>query len=157
MNGCRDERVDLEIISREFIKPTSPTPYHLRTLSLSAIDQITMGYYTSLILFIPNADKTCVSEVVKVRSRCLKESLSKLLTQYYPFAGEITNNFHIDCNDKGVYFVEARVNETLEQFLGQPDDVKVRGLNPKHPSTTESSLGSYIISVQVTLINQLIN
>lgn len=48
-----------------------------------------------------------------------------LLTRYYPFAGEVINNSHIECNDSGVYFVEARVNHSLEEFLLQPDDHKV--------------------------------
>ncbi|GJV07807.1 stemmadenine O-acetyltransferase [Tanacetum coccineum] len=81
------------------------------------------------------------------------ESLSGLLTGYYPFAGEINDNLHIECNDKGVYFIEARVNLTLHEFLRHPCDKKVRQLNPKHPSITESSSGNYVISVQMSIFN----
>lgn len=107
MNATRLERVDLEVISAESIKPASPTPHHLRTVGLSLLDQYVVGLYTPVVLFLPNTDNTSVSNVVKVRSRRLKESLSMLLTQYYPFAGEVINNSHIECNDSGVYFVEA--------------------------------------------------
>lgn len=146
------EIVDLHVISRERIKPSFATPHHLRTFKVSAIDQYMVGLYTCLVIFLPNADNTCVSNVVKFRSRHLKKSLSELLTRYYPFAGEINDNLHIECNDKGVYFIEARVNQTLHEFLRHPDDQKVRQLNPKHPSITESS-GNYVVSVQVSLVN----
>ncbi|GJV67034.1 stemmadenine O-acetyltransferase [Tanacetum coccineum] len=147
------KKVDLDLISTQYIKPASPTPYRLRTFNLSLMDQYMVGLYTPVILFIPNTDNASVINVVNVKSRRLKEALSSLLTRYYPFAGEIKNNLHIECNDTGVYFVEARVNHTLIEFLRQPDDDKVRELNPKHPSTTESSLGNYVASVQVNVFN----
>ncbi|PWA71359.1 transferase, Chloramphenicol acetyltransferase-like domain protein [Artemisia annua] len=139
------ETVDLRIISIERIKPSSATPHHLRTLKLSILDQYMVGFYPSSIIYFPN---TCVSNDVKVR--CLKESLSEILTRYYPFAGEINDNCHIECNDKGVYFIEARVNQTLEEFLCQPDDQKIRKLNPQLP---ESSSRNYVMSVQVNVYN----
>ncbi|PWA85404.1 transferase, Chloramphenicol acetyltransferase-like domain protein [Artemisia annua] len=120
------EIVDLHVISRERIKPLFATPHHLRNFKLSAIDQYMVGLYTCSAIFLPNTDNTCVSNVVKFRSRRLKESLSELLTLYYPFAGEINDNLHIECNDKGVYFIEARVNQTVYEFLCHPDDQKVR-------------------------------
>ncbi|CAH1412487.1 unnamed protein product [Lactuca virosa] len=148
------KRVDLEIISIGSIKPAYPTPNHLRTFNLSIIDQMFFDSNTPTILFLPNTDNTSVSDVIATRSGRLKESLSELLTQYYPFAGEIVDIFSIDCNDKGVYFVEARVNQTLQEFLHQPDDQKLKELIPKHPSiTTESSLGNFVISVQVNVFN----
>ncbi|KAI3504016.1 hypothetical protein L1887_32560 [Cichorium endivia] len=145
--------VDLEIISTGNIKPAYPTPDHLRTFNLSIIDQLFFDSDTPTILFLPNTDNIRLSDVITIRSGRLKESLSELLTLYYPFAGEIMDNFHIECNDRGVYFVEARVNQTLEEFLHQPDDEKVKELIPKHPTTKEPSLGNYAISVQVNIFN----
>ncbi|KAI3700463.1 hypothetical protein L2E82_45093 [Cichorium intybus] len=131
--------VDLEIISSGNIKPAYPTPDHLRTFNLSIIDQLFFDSDTPTILFLPNTNNTCLSDVIRIRSGRVKESLSELLTLYYHFSGEIMDNFHIKCNDRGVYFVEARVNQTLEEFLHQPEDEKVKELIPKHPTTKETS------------------
>ena len=109
--------VDLEIISRESIKPASPTPHHLKIVGLSAIDQSMHDYYSDVTVFLPNTDKASVSNVIKIRSRRLKESLSELLTQYYPFAGEIVDNIILVFFYLGVFFVVAIVNHSLEEFL----------------------------------------
>ncbi|GJY46914.1 transferase, chloramphenicol acetyltransferase-like domain protein [Tanacetum coccineum] len=110
------KKVDLEIITRSIVKPASPTPHHLKHLKLSILDQILLDTYTPLILFIPNSDKASVNDVITKRSKHLKESLSHILTQFYPIAGEVKDNLQIECNDKGVYYIEARVNQTLEDF-----------------------------------------
>ncbi|KAJ0610620.1 putative vinorine synthase [Helianthus annuus] len=146
------KKVDLEIISRETVKPSSPTPQHLRTFNFSIIDQFMLDMYTPLILFLPNTDKASVSDVVIKRSKLLKDSLSKILTRFYPFAGKVKNTLHIECNDEGIYYAEARVNQTLEEFLGHPDDDEsVRGLVPESPCTVESSKRNYVIGVQVNI------
>lgn len=151
-NGHQNDnkKVDLEIISRETVKPTSPTPHRLRTYNLSLLDQWMFDVYSPLALFIPNTDKASVYHVVTKRSKHLKESLSHILTQFYPIAGEVKDNLYIECNDKGVYYIEARVNQTLEDFLCQSDDEKVRELNPETPRTAESSIGNYVIGIQVS-------
>ncbi|KAJ0510226.1 putative vinorine synthase [Helianthus annuus] len=147
--GNSIKNVDLEIISRESIKPASPTPHHLRTFNLSIIDQYMFDVYTPLILFLPNTDNTSVTNVVTKRSKHLKEALSKILTQFYPLAGRVKENLHIECNDEGVYYSEARVNQKLKDFLCHPDDEKVRELMPESPCIAESLLGNYVIRIQV--------
>nr|GEU72853.1 vinorine synthase-like [Tanacetum cinerariifolium] len=74
---------------------------------------------------------------------------SYTLTRFYPIAGEVKNNLNIECNDKGVNFMEARVNQSLKEFLRQPDDKKVRELVPNSPRTGESSIGNYVMGVQI--------
>ncbi|GJR19367.1 vinorine synthase-like protein [Tanacetum coccineum] len=145
------QKVDLEVISRETIKPTSPTPHHLRTFNLSIIDNIVFDVYTPLILFLPNTNKASVTDVVTKRSKHLKEALSQTLTQFYPVAGKIMDNLHIKCNDEGVYYKETRVNQALNDFLSDPDDPKVRELIPEHPRTSESSIGNFLLGVQKLL------
>ncbi|PWA37448.1 transferase, Chloramphenicol acetyltransferase-like domain protein [Artemisia annua] len=109
--------------------------------------------YTPLIFFFPNTNKASVKEVITKRSKHLKETLSQILTQFYPLTGEIKDNSYIDCNDKGAYFVEARVNQTLEDFIRHPDDHKVRELIPESPMTTKSSQGNYVKGIQVNIFN----
>ncbi|KAL3507252.1 hypothetical protein ACH5RR_032634 [Cinchona calisaya] len=48
----------------------------------------------------------------------LKQSLSNLLTTYYPLAGRIDEvNDFVDCNDTGALFVEAQVHAFLSQTI----------------------------------------
>lgn len=154
MNGSTNEKnikkVDLEIFSRECIKPASPTPRHLRTFKLSIIDQLMFDVYSPMILFLPNTNKVSVTDVVTKRSKHLKEALSEILTQFYPVAGKVVDNLHIECNDEGVYYMEARVNQTLKDFLCDPDDHKVRELMPESPRTEESSVRNFVLGVQAS-------
>lgn len=135
----------VDITSTETIKPASPTPHHLRTYKLSVIDQLYVDCYTPLTLFIPNMNIASSTEIVKR----LKKSLSEILSCFYPLAGEVKDNFHIECSDKGVIFTEARVKQSLKEFLHNPKDEEVRALTPKSPRTGEPSIGNYIVGVQV--------
>ncbi|GJS02988.1 transferase, chloramphenicol acetyltransferase-like domain protein [Tanacetum coccineum] len=151
MHESNIKKVDLEIITRSIVKPASPTPHHLKHFKLSILEQMTLDVYTPLILFIPNSDKA--NDVIAKRSKHLKESLSHILTQFYPIAGEVKDNLEIECNDKGVYYIEGRVNQTLKDFISNPEDEKVRALNPESPRTEEASIGNYVIGIQVNIFN----
>nr|GEU72879.1 vinorine synthase-like [Tanacetum cinerariifolium] len=146
-NDNFEKKVNLAITYNciETIKPASQTPYDLRTFNLSIIDQWFHDCYPTLILFFPNKKVASVTDVIKN----LKESLSQILTRFYPIAGEVKNNLHIECNDKGVNFLEARVNQSLKEFLRHPDDEKVRELVPNSPRIGEPSIGNYVMGVQV--------
>ncbi|KAK1427891.1 hypothetical protein QVD17_16612 [Tagetes erecta] len=146
------KKVDVEIFSRETIKPPSPTPNHLRTFNLSIIDQNMYDVYIPFILFFPNINKASVAaDVAMKRSKHLKESLAEILPRFYPLAGKVMDNFHIECNDEGIYYTEARVNHTLTDFLGDPDDETVRGLMLQSCCIGQSSIGNYVIGIQVNI------
>ncbi|XP_065874857.1 stemmadenine O-acetyltransferase-like [Euphorbia lathyris] len=104
-------KMETKIISKEFIKPSSPTPYHLRHLHFSFLDQFHPHIFVPFIYFYPKKSLTN-SE----RSKLLKKSLSKVLTIFYPAAGRVRNSY-IDCNDEGLLFVEAKVNCELSDVL----------------------------------------
>ncbi|XP_071724911.1 epi-neemfruitin B 7-O-acetyltransferse L7AT-like [Rutidosis leptorrhynchoides] len=109
----------VDIISRETIKPSSPTPNHLRTYKLSLLDQFTREIYVSLLLFYAPPKKLDSNHI----SKCLKSSLSKTLTRFYPYAGRIKDGNSIECNDEGVVFFEAQVDKSLSaHVLKQPAD-----------------------------------
>ncbi|WRX17767.1 hypothetical protein QQP08_010254, partial [Theobroma cacao] len=99
--------MEVEIISRETIKPWSSTPYHLRTHKLSLLDQFHLHHrmYIPIILFYSSTS----SESPRKSSFQLKESLSKTLTHFYPFAGRVRDSFTIECKDEGVIYIEAQV------------------------------------------------
>ncbi|XP_076925897.1 17,18-epoxy-17-hydroxycur-19-ene N-malonyltransferase-like [Bidens hawaiensis] len=112
------------IISQEMVKPSSPTPSHLRTYNLSEIDQRMGHLYMPLILYYPDNDICSLTPDDKVR--VMKKSLSWSLTRYHPFAGIIhtPTSSHIDCNDEGVVFVEAKHESQMNllQVISDEDD-----------------------------------
>ncbi|KAI9174006.1 hypothetical protein LWI28_010243 [Acer negundo] len=92
--------MEISIISREIIKPSSATPNHLRTQKLSRLDQSNIDTFISMIFFYDKAPKN---------SDQLKTSLSQTLSHYYPLAGQVKDHLSVDCNDNGITFVEAQV------------------------------------------------
>ncbi|KAM7251227.1 hypothetical protein ACFE04_023110 [Oxalis oulophora] len=107
----------VEILSRETIKPSSPTPHHLSKFKLSLLDQFTREIYVSLLLFYPAKSDHDLLNI----SKGLKSSLSETLTRFYPYAGRFKDGISIDCNDEGAVFVEAQVNKPMSDVLRQPD------------------------------------
>ncbi|XP_030970313.1 stemmadenine O-acetyltransferase-like [Quercus lobata] len=78
--------MNVEIISKEIIKPSSPTPHHLRKFKLSFIDQIAPPFHFPIICWTP-----------------------------------INEEFSINCNDKGVDYIQARVLCKLSQAIHNPN------------------------------------
>ena len=100
-------KVDVEIISNEIIKPSSPTPDHLRHYQLSFLDQLCPKAYSPLVFFYElNIGDHDINEI----SNKIETSLSEVLTLFYPLAGRLNNDRFVDCNDEGVSFSVARVN-----------------------------------------------
>ncbi|KAK9072879.1 hypothetical protein SSX86_009314 [Deinandra increscens subsp. villosa] len=118
------------IVSREIIKPSFPTPSHLKTYNLSVLDQIAINSHQPLVAFYPNLDQTCHDKITKTLE--LKNSLAKTLTQYYPFAGRVkkTEPAYVDCNDEGVTFIEATNDISLSDFLQQSEHEDLDPLFP---------------------------
>ncbi|CAL8150448.1 unnamed protein product [Prunus armeniaca] len=143
----------VEVICKETIKPSSPTPHHLRISNLSVFDQVTSEVYVQLLLFYPSSSDEvnnidhCHSLFAE-RSILLKTSLSETLTYFYPLAGEFKYNSSISCNDHGAAFVEARVNCPISQILGQPDLGMQKQLVPDHIECRTQSGKCYLLLVQ---------
>ncbi|PQQ14796.1 BAHD acyltransferase [Prunus yedoensis var. nudiflora] len=115
--------IKVEVIREETIRPSSPTPHHLRSSNLSVFDQLTPQVYVPLLLFYPSNNSDHLSRASAAeRSKLLKRSLSETLSHFYPFAGTIqSNDVSICCNDHGATFVEARVNCPMSKILEKPD------------------------------------
>ncbi|XP_028091290.1 vinorine synthase-like [Camellia sinensis] len=106
---------DVEIVSSETIKPSSPTPSHLKNFNLSLLDQITPPFYIpTTIFYSPTINANQILQN-------LKDSLAEALSIFYPLAGRIKGHLSIDCNDEGVLFSQAKVNCQLSEFLNPPD------------------------------------
>ncbi|XP_023637482.1 BAHD acyltransferase At5g47980 [Capsella rubella] len=107
--------MELELLSKEVIKPASPN--HLQTLSLSLFDQFLPSTYVSAIFFYD--DHANQEEPIVQR---LKISLSQTLSLFYPLAGKIKDGVTVHCNDEGALFTEARVDIFLSDFLRNPSN-----------------------------------
>ncbi|KAK2665371.1 hypothetical protein Ddye_003945 [Dipteronia dyeriana] len=122
--------MEVQVISKKLIKPSVPTPSHLRNLSLSLMD-IRLPPKTVPFIFYYQADGNCHPNSVEhvERLKRLEKSLSEILTVYYPLAGRyVEEKLSIECNDEGVEYAEALVNGNLSQILqGQ---FEIKELNP---------------------------
>ncbi|XVF43803.1 hypothetical protein PTKIN_Ptkin02bG0069900 [Pterospermum kingtungense] len=139
----------VETFHTEAIKPSSPTPINLKNFKLSLLDQITPATYIPLIFWY-SAEGAAVDHisVAKERSRRLKKSLSETLTRFYPFAGRISNSV-IECNDKGVDYIEATANCPLQDILKQPNCEELGKFLPVQVESSEAATGR-ILLVKVT-------
>ncbi|KAH7570433.1 hypothetical protein ACOSP7_018573 [Xanthoceras sorbifolium] len=135
--------MEVEIIARETIKPSSPTPQSLRKFKLSLIDQLTPPVYGSLLYFYSFNGDTNRHVSVSERSQQLKKSFSDTLTLFYPFAGRTVDNIMIDCSDYGALFIEARVDCPLSRFLRQPNGDELKRFIPTQVESTEASTGFF--------------
>lgn len=133
----------IEIMQRETIKPSSPTPLHLRSLKLSLLDQFMPVVHIPLLLFYPrNGNDTDHLAKATERSLLLKTSLSEALTHFYPFAGRLKDNSSIECDDHGAEYIEARIHCILSDILKKPDTEVLKQLLPaaiSEPATARDS------------------
>ncbi|KAA8542162.1 hypothetical protein F0562_023314 [Nyssa sinensis] len=118
----------VEVISREIVKPSSPTPHHLRNLKLSFLDQIAPPVYVPIILFY---DQPKFGHCFD-----LKQSLSETLTSFYPLAGRVKSSVTVDCNDAGVEYVEAQVYALLSDVIEKPNIEELKQYLPIEPYGT---------------------
>ncbi|XP_022948439.1 vinorine synthase-like [Cucurbita moschata] len=102
--------VELEIVCKETIKPPSSTPSELRNHPLCLIDQQAPNHYIMLLYFYDNRNT--------VDPGRLKDSLSKALTVYYPFAGRLQKGGNsIDCNDMGAMYSEGKLRCPMSEVM----------------------------------------
>nr|Q94FT4.1 RecName: Full=Salutaridinol 7-O-acetyltransferase; Short=salAT [Papaver somniferum]AAK73661.1 salutaridinol 7-O-acetyltransferase [Papaver somniferum]AKJ85665.1 SAT salutaridinol 7-O-acetyltransferase [synthetic construct] len=113
----------VEVISKETIKPTTPTPSQLKNFNLSLLDQcFPLYYYVPIILFYPaTAANSTGSSNHHDDLDLLKSSLSKTLVHFYPMAGRMIDNILVDCHDQGINFYKVKIRGKMCEFMSQPD------------------------------------
>ncbi|KAL5984082.1 hypothetical protein ACLOJK_018184 [Asimina triloba] len=116
------------------IKPSTPTPPHLRSYKLTLLDRECPPCYVPFIFFYPNNEEEGPNtSPLAEKIRKLKQSLSETLTLYYPLAGKLPEAekeetgdeegvefAEVECNDQGVEVTEARVEGRLSDLLQNP-------------------------------------
>lgn len=137
---------------QQLIKPSSPTPFHLKEHKLSFIDERIPHSYFPLILYYSSTTKTTNQEEIKLISQGLRKSLSDTLTEFYPLAGRINGQTSIDCNDEGIYYSEARIDIFLSDLIKSQDLAVIDELVPCK-SNGNVSHEKEMVRVQVTFFN----
>ncbi|KAL8242522.1 hypothetical protein R6Q59_012824 [Mikania micrantha] len=141
----------MKIISRETIKPFTPTPSHLRTYNLSWMDFLNPRMYIPMLLIYPKGSTTGEQMAI-----VLKKSLSKCLTRYYPFAGRFPSlsSPYVDCNDEGVLFLEARTDtqlaDTFNRMNTNCQDDETDQLFPDDMINYKNTTSTDLVAVQLT-------
>lgn len=110
----------VEVVSKDTIKPSSPTPIDLRNYKLSYIDQLAARFYVPIVLLYDQKHKR-----TSLSHDHLKKSVSLTLTQMYPLAGRLKDMLSIECNDQGVDYIGARVDDDISRVLQCPELVDV--------------------------------
>ena len=139
--------IEVEVVSRETIKRSSPTPDHLRNYQLSFLDQVSPQFYMPWVLFYPKDTNSNLNNLEQIER--IKKSLSEALTHFYPLAGRIKDNFYIECNDEGVHYVEAVAKCNLSKFLENPNP----GEHNKFLPYELDNIKDVLAAVQVTSFN----
>ncbi|XP_055811430.1 stemmadenine O-acetyltransferase-like [Solanum dulcamara] len=141
--------MEIIILSKEKVKPSTPTPLHLRNHNLCFFDQLAFGICITPIFFYKNNNN--------IVDNHLKNSLAETLTLFYPLAGELSSedSTFVDCNDNGVLYVEARVKDVcMDEFLRNIDLSQLINFLPQNASM--GSKMNYVqtletlVSIQVT-------
>lgn len=104
----------VSIISEKLIKPSSPTCPTKRWHKLSLIDQAFSNAYIPFSLFYTKDN--AISNTSQI-SQLLEESLSKILSTYYPYAGRLKDNTTVDCNDAGAEFIQVQIDCLISETL----------------------------------------
>ncbi|XP_048446955.1 acyltransferase Pun1-like [Pyrus x bretschneideri] len=143
------EMINVEVIHKEIIKPSSPTPHHLRYLPLSVFDQFKYEIYLPHVVFYPSSSEE--HSLVAEKSELLKKSLSEALTQFYPFAGEFKYNDSINCDDRGAVFLEAQVNCPMSKILDDKHGLENMGKLIPTPVRSKHAQGGHLLLVQANV------
>ncbi|XP_047968616.1 stemmadenine O-acetyltransferase-like [Salvia hispanica] len=144
------------IITTYIVKPSSPTPLAFKIHKLSFLDQMLPPIYTPFIFLYENNESAPQQEI----SKRLRWSLSETLTIFYPIAGTVIQNSHVNCDDTGAEFVEARVHARLSHFTQNLNfEELVKQLSPTAGSSGTRTLfvktsffecGGFAISVSLS-------
>ncbi|XP_062091984.1 stemmadenine O-acetyltransferase-like [Humulus lupulus] len=131
--------MEVSIISRETVKPSSLSLNELKPHKLCLFDQITPMTYASIMVFFRNnnTDPNFNANIPQTLAQ-LKKSLSEILTLFYPFSGRTKNNLYVDDFNAGVTYVEANVNCSLIEFFKLKQNELLNQFVPFLPWRNES-------------------
>ncbi|KAI5578475.1 hypothetical protein BDE02_08G029900 [Populus trichocarpa] len=145
-------KIEVHVISREIIKPSSPTIHNLQPYKLCLLDQLTPTSYAPMMLFYPKSNEANMDDTQFLKH--LKRSLSDtVLNVLYPFSGRVKTNMFVDRFDEGVPFMEARVNCSLSEFFEHPQIEYLNQFLPCPPLAKESQDDVTLLIFQLSVFS----
>ncbi|KAF3447750.1 hypothetical protein FNV43_RR08453 [Rhamnella rubrinervis] len=140
--------IDIQVVFKGNIRPSVPTPDHLRHYQFSFLDQIKPSYFMPFVLFYSKEAQTNI-HTKEQRRDTIKKSLSEALTHFYPLAGQVKRMLYVDCNDEGAYYVEAEAKFQLSEIL---QNLNLHDMSEFLPLEVNDTKGLPLM-VQVTFID----
>ncbi|XP_010050977.1 stemmadenine O-acetyltransferase [Eucalyptus grandis] len=122
----------VKVVSTETIKPSSPTPPHLRNFNFCLLDQLAPPFYVPVVLFYSAPDEKAAPDSASVSGN-LETSLAQVLSLFYPLGGRVKGNAGIDCDDEGALYLEAKAHFELSKVLSYPDIDQLQQFLPFSP------------------------
>ncbi|XP_074313046.1 stemmadenine O-acetyltransferase-like [Silene latifolia] len=125
-------KLEVQVISTEMIKPSTPTPTTSKLFTVSCLDKASAFAHYPILLFYRNKVRDDSGSGSGPNTRpiditTLKTSLSETLTSFYPLAGRSNSDSTILCDDQGIPFIETRVNCNLDDLLNSPRKLYLLG------------------------------
>lgn len=137
------------------VSPNRPTPSE-RLYLTNIDDQFGLRFHINLLLFYPSRGHSSMNRQRKNDdpAEIIRDSLGKLLVEYYPFAGRLRDanksKLIVDCTGEGVLFAEADADISLED-LGDLSPPMPRGFEfIKNVPGSDTITNSPIVLFQVT-------
>ncbi|KAL6958276.1 shikimate O-hydroxycinnamoyltransferase [Sarracenia purpurea var. burkii] len=117
----------IEVRESAMVRPAEETP--TRRLWNSNVDLVVPSFHTPSVYFYrPTGSHNFFD------ARVMKEALSRVLVPFYPMAGRLARDedgrIEIDCNAKGVLFVEAETEASVDDFGDFAPTLELRQLIP---------------------------
>lgn len=148
----------MELVSRETIKPSAPTPPNLTIYPLSLIDNQVAPNSIPLVYFFPNQspeehdNNNRDQLLLGSKILALKKSLSKALSIYYPLAGRLKDRVSIHCNDQGVSFLLTQTKHNLSAFFNdqlEETSISLKSLFPDELQWEDMGSSSSLVAIQI--------
>ncbi|XP_052206944.1 vinorine synthase-like [Diospyros lotus] len=117
--------MEIQVVSREYIKPSSPTPSHLRTFTISLLNQLVSTGYVPLVFHHPIPDASSIKPILA-------------------HVGFIQPDFSAKHRLSAIHrvlFIETHVRCDMSEFLERPEIevlhrfVPYQGFVPEPPNT----------------------
>ncbi|KAJ7950104.1 vinorine synthase-like [Quillaja saponaria] len=149
--------MEVHTTSENCIKPSQPTPSHLQNLKLSNHHSQAPDIRTNLTFFFSSnfnnpvqpGDHDATTNFT-LQSKLVQNSLATTLTILYPFAGRFRNDDTIICKDDGAFFIEAKTDTKLSDFLAQPD-LPLAIMDKLVPVATDAKYNGSLLILKFTL------
>ncbi|CAN4078495.1 unnamed protein product [Withania somnifera] len=139
------------VFEKLIVKPSFPTPFPLKYHKLSFIDQSLSHLYIPLVFFFSKQQEEVnnkisgIHDVDQVAHR-LQNSLATTLSAYYPYAGSMRDSAMIECNDRGIEFLNVQIKCPMSEMLNNPHDYAEGNIFMKDLPWKNSFHGSLLVA-----------